>query len=141
MMNARPTTGSQTLDAPEALQLHFSQQGIHYPLMPGPEEEREQPKVSITGDIRMCVSELDTAVRPIIGHYSIEPTGLQEPLYALWYAEGRVLHRQAHSTTIAFDLHGARAGETRTYLVAAQVTESPERRCIVSGVFVQILVM
>lgn len=140
-MNAMLPPGFHTLESPEALQLHFSQQGIHYPVMPEPEAECEQPKVSITGDIRMCVSELDTAVRPIIGHYSIEPTGMQEPLYTLWYAEGRVLHRQAHSTTIAFDMHGARAGETRTYLVAAQVTESPERRCIVSGVFVQILVM
>ena len=140
-MNAILPSGLPALETPESLQLHFSRQGIHYPLMPEVETEREQPKVSITGDIRMCVSELDTAVRPIIGHYSIEPTGMQEPLYTLWYAEGRVLHRQAHTTTIAFDLHGARAGETHTYLVAAQVTESPERRSIVSGVFVQILVM
>ena len=133
--------GFHMLEAPEALQLHFSQKGIYYPVMPEPEAEREQPKVSITGDIRLRVSELDTAVRPIIGRYSIESTGIQEPLHTLWYAEGRVLYRQEHSTTIAFDMHGARAGETRTYLVAAQVTESPEQRCIVSGVFVQILVV
>jgi hypothetical protein len=99
----------------------------------------EQPKVLITGDIRLRVTESEAALHPITGHYSIETGEMQEPLYLLWHAEGQVQSRQAWSTDIVFDMHGARAGETWTYLVSVQVTESGVRGKVVqSGVFVQI---
>ena len=89
----------------------------------------------------MNVTEPEAALHPITGHYSIETAGMREPLYALWLAEGEVLTRQAHSTDIAFDVRGARAGETRLYLVAAQVVESGvQGRVVQSGVFVQVAV-
>lgn len=101
----------------------------------------EQPKVLITGDGRLCVTELEAALHPIIGRYSIEMAGMREPLYTLWHAEGQVLCRNARSTDIAFDMRGARVGETRTYLVAVQVTErGVQGRVVQSGVFVQIVV-
>lgn len=128
----------QATVAPESLQVHLSPQGIHYPTRH--ELEKEQPKVSIIGDTRLYITESEAALGAVAGYYRIESTGLQAPLYALWYAEGRVLHRSTLTTRILFDLRGARAGETRTFLVGVQVTEGNERRSIVSGVFVQILV-
>jgi len=102
----------------------------------------EQPKVLITGDIRLCVTESDAALQPITGHYRIQMTGMQEPLYTLWHAEGQVVCRQTRSTDIAFDVRGARAGETRTYLVAVQVAESSAQgRVVLSGMFVQVAVI
>jgi hypothetical protein len=101
----------------------------------------EQPKVLITGDIRLNVTESEAALHPIIGHYSIETAGMREPLYTLWHAEGQVLSRLARSTTIAFDVQGAQAGERRTYLVAVQVVESGvQGRVVQSGVFVEVVV-
>lgn len=101
----------------------------------------EEPKVLITGDIRLYVTERDAALYPITGHYSIQTTGMDEFLHTLWHAEGQVLCRHTRSTSIAFDMRGARAGETWTYLVAVQVTESgAEGRVVQSGVFVQVTV-
>jgi hypothetical protein len=101
----------------------------------------EQPKVLITGDIRLSVTESEAALHPITGHYSIQTAEMQEPLYILWHAEGQVLRRHGLSTSIAFDVHGARTGETRSYLVAVQVAESGEQgRVVLSGVFVQVVV-
>ncbi len=101
----------------------------------------EQPKVLIAGDTILCVTEPEAALHPITGRYSIETAGMQEPLYTLWHAEGQVLCRQARSTDITFDVRGARAGETRTYLVAVQVTESGvQGQVVLSGMFVQVVV-
>jgi len=89
----------------------------------------------------LYVTEREAALHPIVGRYSIEMAGMQEPLYTLWHAEGQVLYRQPRSTNITFDVSGARAGETRTYLVAVQVTESGvQGRVVQSGVFVQVVV-
>ena len=89
----------------------------------------------------LYVTELEAALHPITGRYSFETAGMQEPLYTLWHAEGQVLCRQARSTDITFDARGARAGETRTYLVAVQVTEGDVRvQVVLSGVFVQVVV-
>lgn len=89
----------------------------------------------------MSVIESQAASGPITGCYSIESAGMQELLYTFWQAEGQVHSRHARSTTIAFDARGARAGETRTYLVAVQVAESGEQGWVVQcGVFVQIRV-
>lgn len=128
----------QTAAMPESLQVHLSPRGIHYPALP--ELDNEQPKVSIIGDTTLCVTELEAALSPVAAHYSIEAMGMQAPLHTLWYAEGRVLYRDTRVTRILFDLHGAQAGEIRTFLVGVQVTESSERRSIVSGVFVQVFV-
>ena len=101
----------------------------------------EQPAVFIRGDIRLSVSEARAASGSITGCYSIETAGMQELLYAFWQAEGQVHSNHTQSTTIAFDARGARAGETRTYLVAVQVAESGEPgRVVQCGVFVQIRV-
>jgi len=87
------------------------------------------------------VTEQEAALHPITGRYSIETAGMQEPLYMLWYAEGQVLNRQARSTGITFDVRGARAGETRTYLVAVQVTENGVKgQVVISGMFVRVVV-
>ena len=126
----------QTLSV-EPPQVFPSSRGEHHPTMAG--LEPEQPKVYITGDIRMCVSETEAALRPIIGTFNIETVGMREPLYTLWHAEGQVLSRQELSTIIAFDARGLRAGETQTYLVAIQVIEGGSRgRAVQCGVFVQV---
>lgn len=120
-------------------QMSPSLRGEHHPVMADP--GLVQPEFPIKGDTRLCVTESEAALHPITGHYSIETTGMQEPLYTLWHAEGQVLYRQARSTNIAFDVRGARAGETRTYLVAVQVVESGVRgRVVQSGVFVRVVV-
>jgi hypothetical protein len=103
--------------------------------------EPERPKVLITGDIRLNITELEAALHSITGQYNIETAGMREPLYTLWHAEGQVLSRQTRSTGVAFDVRGARVGETRTYLVAVQVVESGmQGRVVQSGVFVQVAV-
>jgi hypothetical protein len=105
------------------------------------ELDREHPKVLITGDIRLRVTEAEAALHPITGHYSVQMTAMQEPVYTLWHAEGQVLHRQGRSTCVVFDMHGARAGETRIYLVAVQVAEcGAQGRVVLSGVFVRVVV-
>jgi hypothetical protein len=112
---------------------------VHQPAMT--ESEREQPKVLITGDFRFSVTESEAALHPIIGHYRIQTAGMQKPLYMLWHAEGQVLPRHAPSTSITFDVSGARAGETRTFLVAVQVAEQGgQGRVVQRGVFVQVVV-
>jgi hypothetical protein len=100
----------------------------------------EQPKVLIRGDIRMCVSESEAILHPITGHFKIETEAIRKPQQVIWNAEGRVITGGATSTDIEFDVCGARAGQTRTYLVTVQVmrSESDGHCCIISGVFVQI---
>jgi len=95
-------------------------------------------RVIITGDLLLSVTESDAAHGPIKGSYSIEIEEMREPLQVSWGAEGQVRSRQARATEIAFDLPGARAGQTWIYAVQAQVTD--RRRSIVTGVFVQIFV-
>jgi hypothetical protein len=100
------------------------------------------PKVVITGDLRLRVTESYAARRPVKGHYRIEPEGMREPLHVIWIAEGNVLNHTVHAIDIAFDVRGTPAGETLTRLLTAQVTESNGRGCIVhSSVFVQIFVV
>ena len=123
----------------ETPQRYPSLREVGLPAMAGP--GLEHPKVLITGDIRLCVTESKAALHLITGHYSLETAGMREPLYTLWHAEGQVLSRQAGSTRVAFDMRGARAGETRNYLVAVQVVESGvQGRVVQSGVFVQVVV-
>ena len=123
----------------EAPQMHPPHLGVPHPAPTG--SMLEHPKVLITGDIWLCVTESEAALHPITGHYRIETAGMREPLYTLWHAEGQVLSGQARSTNIAFDVRGARAGETRTYLVAVQVAESGgQGRVVLSGLFVQVVV-
>jgi len=112
----------------------------HYPISIKP--ALEQSKVIIAGDVRLYVTASEAALHPVIGHYSIEAAGLREPLYVLWNAEGQVQDRRARSMSVAFDVSGARAGETRTYLVAVQVMESgAQGRVVQSGMFVQVVVI
>lgn len=128
--------GPHLLKAP---QVYPSLRGVH--LLATIEPELEHPKVLITGDIRLRVTELEAALHPVIGHYSIKIAGLQKPLYTLWHVEGQVLCHQVRSASVAFDVRGARAGETRIYLVAVQVTErGVQGRVVQSGVFVQVVV-
>ncbi len=100
------------------------------------------PRVVITGDIRLRVTESYAALRPVKGHYRIETEGMQEPLHVIWIIEGNVLNHTVHSIDVEFDVRGTPAGETLTRLLSAQVTESNGQGCIVhSSVFVQILVV
>jgi hypothetical protein len=129
-----PTTS--TLAAP---QMHPAQAERHAAFPPG--QDLQQPMVIIKGAIRLSVTESEAALQPIIGRYHIETEGLQEPLHLLWYAEGKVLHRQASSTAIAFDLRGTPAGQTHICQVAVQAVERGRRgRVVQSGIFVQIVV-
>ena len=112
----------------------------HYPTIIEP--ALEQSKVLIAGDVRLYVIASEADLHPVTGHYSIETAGWREPLYVLWNAEGQVQNRRARSTSVAFDVSGARAGETRTYLVAVQVMESgTQGRVVQSGMFVQVVVI
>lgn len=97
------------------------------------------PSVMITGDLQMVVAEADAAHGPITGSYRVETEGMQEPLLILWGAEGQVLNRQARATAITFDLTGMRAGQRMITSVQVQVTD--RRMSIVSGVFVQLLIV
>src|SRR5438105_6000884 len=100
------------------------------------------PKVVITGDLRLRVTESYAARRPVKGHYRIETERMREPLHVIWIAEGNVLNHTVHAIDVAFDLRGTPAGETLTRLLTAQVTESNEQGCIVhTSVFVQISVV
>lgn len=97
------------------------------------------PSVVITGDLRLVVTEADAARGPITGSYRIQTQGMQEPLLVLWGAEGQVLSRQARATAITFAIPGTRAGQNVIASVQVQVTD--QRVSVVSGVFVQILVI
>ena len=100
------------------------------------------PKVVITGDIRLRVTESYAAYRPVKGHYRIEMEGMEQPLHVIWIAEGNVLNHTIHAIDVAFDVRGTPAGETLTRLLTAQVTESNGQGCIVhTSVFVQIFVV
>jgi len=100
------------------------------------------PRVVITGDIRLRVTESYAALRPVKGHYRIETEGMQEPLHVIWIIEGNVLNHTVHSIDVEFDMRGTPAGETLTRLLTAQVTERSGQGCIVhSSVFVQIFVI
>jgi hypothetical protein len=96
------------------------------------------PQVFITGDLQLSVTESDADHGPVKGSYRIEIREMQEPLQVLWGAGGQVQSRRAKATDITFEMSGARAGQMRIYPVQVQVTD--RRRCIVTGVFVQILV-
>jgi len=100
------------------------------------------PRVVITGDIRLRVTESYAALRPVKGHYRIETEGMQEPLHVIWIIEGNVLNHTVHCIDVEFDMRGTPAGETLTRVLTAQVTERNGQGCIVhSSVFVQILVV
>ncbi len=100
------------------------------------------PKVVITGDIRLRVTESYAAHRPVKGYYRIKMEGMREPLHVIWITEGNVLNHTVHAIDIAFDLRGIPAGETLTRLLTAQVTENNGQGCIVhTSVFIQIFVV
>ena len=111
--------------------------------IPGDSEtSNSNPKVLIKGDIRMRVSELYAAIRPVKGRYRIETEGMQEPLHVFWMIEGDVLSHTAQCIEVAFDMRGIRAGETVTRQLTAQVMERGGQGGIVnSSVFVQIFVV
>jgi len=97
------------------------------------------PHVIVTGDLQLSVTESEAAHGAVKGSYSIETQEMQEPLLILWGGEGQVMNRRARITDIAFEMPGARAGQRWIYPVQAQVTD--RRTSIVTGVFVQILVI
>ncbi|MGH2498377.1 MAG: hypothetical protein ACRDIV_27090 [Ktedonobacteraceae bacterium] len=100
------------------------------------------PKAIIQGDVRLCVSESLAALRPVEGHYTLETEEMQLPLHVIWIIEGSVLDHTAHSITVAFDMRGTSAGETRTHLLTAQVTDENGRGYVVhSSIFIQITVV
>lgn len=125
---------------PEPIQTSLLKEVAHVPAkVPGTDG---MPRVVITGDIRLRVTESYVALRPVKGHYRIETEGMREPLDVIWIAEGNVLNHTVHAIDIAFDVRGTPAGETLTRVLTAQVTESNGQGCIVhSSVFVQIFIV
>jgi hypothetical protein len=123
-----------------AIQASLLKEASHVPArVPGTDG---MPRVVITGDIRLRVTESYAALRPVKGHYRIETEGMQGPLHVIWIIEGNVLNHTVHSIDIEFDVRGIPAGETLTRVLTAQVTERNGQGCIVhSSVFVQILVV
>lgn len=100
------------------------------------------PRVIITGDVRLRVTESFAALRPVMGHYRIETEGIEEPFHIIWISEGQVHSHTVHSIDVAFDMRGMSAGETLTQMLTAQVTERNGQGCIVhSSVFIQISVV
>ena|SRR5579884_1108362 len=97
LMNAELPQRPHSLE--EATQKHSPHLRASHPTPTG--SMLEHPKVLITGDIWLCVTESEAALHPITGHYRIETAGMQEPLYTLWHAEGQVLSRQTQSANIA----------------------------------------
>lgn len=93
-------------------------------------------QISIKGDLQLYATETDVLRGCITGHFHLKTEDILSPLYILWGAEGQVLTRFGRSTDVVFDLHGAHAGEMRTYLLQVQVTDM--KRCIISGLFIQI---
>ena len=113
------------------------------------------PRAFIRGNLSACVTEREVMRGPIIGYYRVEMKGMQEPLFFLWHAQnGIVLHPQARSTEIAFDLRdecmsqwwtpvileSAARGQLWTSVISMQVTSVDGHVSLVSGTFVQILV-
>ena len=96
-------------------------------------------QIGIKGDLQLYATEADVQCGCITGHFRLKKQDILSPLYILWGAEGQVLTRYGRSTDVVFDLHGAHAGEMRTYLVQVQVTDM--KRCIISGLFIQIHVI
>jgi hypothetical protein len=104
-----------------------------------PATQPSLPRVVITGDLRLVVTESDAAHGPITGSYWIETQEMQEPVLVLWNAEGHVLNRQGRATVITFEVPATRTGQTLIYPVQAQVTN--RQTSVVTGVFVQLLVI
>jgi hypothetical protein len=96
-------------------------------------------QIGMNGDLQLYATEADVLHGCITGHFQLKTQVLQSPLYILWGAEGQVLTRYGRSTDVVFDLHGAHAGEMRTYLLQVQMTDM--KRCIISGLFIQIHVI
>jgi len=100
------------------------------------------PRVIITGDVRLRVTESFAALRSVKGRYHIKTEGMQEPFHIIWISEGQVYNHTAHSIDVTFDMRGISAGETLTQMLTAQVTERNGQGCIVhSSVFIQISVV
>lgn len=96
-------------------------------------------QIVINGDLQLYATEADVLRGCITGHFLLKTQDIQWRLYILWGAEGQVLTRYGRSTDVVFDLHGAHAGEMRTYLLQVQMTD--RKRCIIRGLFIQIHVM
>lgn len=125
---------------PAARHIPLSEEVVPAPDIPA--IATSSPKVVIKGDIRLRVSESYAALKPIKGSYSIDMKDMQEPLQVLWITEDKVLRHSVHDIDLEFDLRGARAGETRTHLLTAHVTELDGQGSIAhSSVFVQIFVV
>jgi hypothetical protein len=105
------------------------------------ENRDRQPKAWITGDLNFSLAEREVARGPITGHYTVVVEDMVEPLFVLWQAQnGAVLHRSARSTTIAFDLSEACAGQRWISEVMVQVIDAVTYDTVVSGTFIQVLV-
>src|SRR5690349_3019790 len=94
----------------EPIEASLLKEGAHVPArVPGTDG---MPRVVITGNIRLRVTESCAALRPVKGHYCIETEGMREPLHVIWIAEGNVLNHTVHAIDVAFDVRGTPAEET-----------------------------
>src|SRR5947209_1015271 len=90
-----------------------------------------EPRVIITGDVRLHVTELDAARKAVKGHYTLETDGMQSPMHVIWMIDGHMLTESDHDIEITFDVRGKPVGETLTRQLTVQVTEKEGQGCIV----------
>ena len=108
----------------------------------GISEADAAPKVTITGDLRLRVTEQDAARGPVKGRYHIQTKGMQGPLQVIWTVEGRALSHNIDEIEVAFDMRGTPAGAILTRLLSVQVTERGGQGSIaLSSIFIQIAVV
>ena len=101
-----------------------------------------EPKVVITGDVRLRIRARDAARCPAKGRYTIATEGLQHPLVVLWIIDGQVLHQSDREIEVAFDVRGKTIGETLTRQLSVQVTARGGYGPVVhSSVFIQVVVV
>lgn len=101
-----------------------------------------EPKVVITGDIRLHITDYDAAHFPAKGHYTIETEGLLSPFHIIWIVNGHVIAHSGGEIEIAFDMRGRTAGEIVTRQLSVQVTAQAGQGLVVnSSVFIQIVVI
>ena len=101
-----------------------------------------EPKVVITGDVRLRISACDAAHCPAKGHYTVAIEGLQRPLHVMWIVDGAVLTHSDREIDIVFDMRGRTVGETLTRQLSVQVSAQGGQGCVVhSSVFIQVVVV
>src|SRR5579885_1356634 len=101
-----------------------------------------EPKVVISGDVRLYIPVCEATRCPAKGHYTIATEGLPGPLHVIWMVDGQVLSHSHYEIDIGFDMQGKAVGETLTRQLSVHVTAQGGCGPIVhSSVFIQVVVI